>query len=267
MSSVALIGTTTEPEFAPLVSWLQSQRSAVTVSEFPDIHTWEEHLTPPASNQLTLVMQTWSDQYSSEDVDRLIGATLYSGLVCCYGSWCEGDGRTREMWPHSTRVPVRYARQVVQGAILRTRSGAALLPPTAARDEVFLSRQSGTLTETSCSRGSAVVISPDRIYRTTLAQVLQEKGWDAATMPPEPDRVQAIRSPHLIIHDLDPDCELTAKSLQACRTFFPNTTICGLASQPARSADHTPNDFVVAPRLDPMLALAHIELSTDVTAA
>lgn len=259
MTEIALIGDTTNVEFSSLVNWLTREYPSTTEAVWRDIAGWERRGPSIADAQLTVILQSWSDEYAPAEVDRLVGATLTSGLYCCYGAWCEGDGRTREIWPHSTRVPVRYAREVLQEEILRIEAGRPAIPPTAARDEVFLRRQLKNLRRKREAARRAVVISADRAYRTTLAQVLSEQGWDAESVSLGPGSLLGQRSPQLVIHDLDPDSERVQESLSACRARFPGSRLCGVASFPGDFSREDSLDVPVVPRLDPMTAVAQIE--------
>ena len=58
--------------------------------------------------------------------------------VCCYGAWCDSDGRTRSIWPISVRVPVSEAeRRLNRVWQVLTEQRGEPLPLTASRDEAF----------------------------------------------------------------------------------------------------------------------------------
>ena len=87
---------------------------------------------------LVIVCQHWPDEYSERDVRWLLSSYSLARLVCVYGPWCESDGRTRDIWPFSVRVPVRCSADRI-GRELEVIAGASPpLPLTASRDEVFL---------------------------------------------------------------------------------------------------------------------------------
>src|SRR6266478_2313160 len=58
---------------------------------------------------LIVVLQSWSDQFSESDVHDLIAHCPLARIVCCFGPWCDSDGRTRSIWPLAVRVPVAAA--------------------------------------------------------------------------------------------------------------------------------------------------------------
>jgi len=263
MISVALIGDTGFKEFAPLVRWLRSESASVTTSVYADISAWlSAEAVQPHRHRLTVVLQASSDQFASKDVEHLIGTTMYSGLLCCFGVWCEGDGRTRRVWPNSVRVPARYARQLIQRELRRVEENRPPLPPTAARDEIFLYRESEEPLRGAdrIRRGAALVISPDRVYRSTLAQVLNASGWDAASAGLDRDSLTHVRSPLLLVHDLDPRCFAVDTSLRRCRKRFPQADIFGLVSMPQQLEIPEDSELrAVIPKLAPEWAVQQME--------
>jgi len=259
MPAVSLIGPAVGSEFSSLVDWIRSEFPAAAMSEFKDIQSWAPAADGRSQSQLTIVLQSWSDQFTASDVDRLVGATVFSGLLCCYGAWCEGDGRTHHIWPHSTRVSVRYARQVIQSELRRLDSARSALPPTAARDEIFLHRQLFHSEQQPGQERTTLVISPDRVYRSTLAQVLESRGWKATHLSLNSKELKQVRSPQLLIHDLDPECDAVAVSLDACRRRFPNAEMFAVANMPTRIDADSRSRLSVLPKLDPFLAVEQVE--------
>ncbi len=259
MISVTLIGDTASTEFAPLVHWLCGEHPSVAANSFANILAWESVSGAQQKHPLTLVFQSFSDQFAPKEVDRLIGATLFSGLLCCFGAWCEGDGRTRRIWPDSVRVPVRYAKQVIQDELRRMQSGHCPLPPTAARDEIFLHRQPGDSDERAHGKGSALVISTDRVYRSTFAQVLDGDGWNATAAGLDLNGLRYVRRPRLLVHDLDPQSPAVNRSLHSCLRRFPHADIFGLASMPQRLETFEGHEFPIVAKLDPRRAVQWIE--------
>jgi hypothetical protein len=87
---------------------------------------------------LAVICQHTPDEYTAADVRQLLGAFPLARVVCCYGSWCASDGRTRDVWPLAVRVPVTSAARRI-GLELDVLAGDRRpLPLTAARDEIFL---------------------------------------------------------------------------------------------------------------------------------
>ncbi len=258
MSELALIGDTSSPEFPGLVHQLHQQFPNLTELTFSSISEWERSEASRRQIPLTVVLQSWSDEYSPAEIDRLVGATLFTGLLCCYGAWCEGDGRTHQLWPHSTRIPLRFAHQIIQAKLQRIKAGRPLLPPTAARDEVFLYRQRHNDTKLPQRRRSALIVSPDRVYRSTFAEVMTSCGWQASSVSTDVEALRKVRSPHVIVHDLDPDTAVTAASVEECQSRFPRAQLYGLSNQPQRLSKLATN-LTVLPKLDPGLAVEQID--------
>ncbi len=260
MTHVSLIGQEAATEFSDLVGWLRAEQGVTVGRMCPDIASWERDTGQ--RDGLTVVLQSWSDQFAPADVDRLVGATLYAGLICCFGAWCEGDGRTRAVWPHSTRVPVRYARHVLETELQRMQAGRSVLLPTADRSEVFLRRQADDGPVESGNR-QALVISPDRVYRQTLSAVFQANGRNATHLPLGPHSLQAMATPEVIIHDLDPHGAAVVTSLDWCRARFPEARLYGVASMPGRLPGDGSGSLPIVPRIDPLAAVAEVRRMTE----
>ena len=265
MTAVALIGDTTHAEFVPLIRWIRQEFPAIAPDTFVDVAAWESAGGGRQKHWLTLVLQSRSDQLAPRDVERLVGATLFSGLFCCYGSWCEGDGRTRHIWPVSSRVPVRYAKQVIQEELRRQKCGRVFLPPTAARGEVFLHRQWNCSAERVDRKGTALVISADRVYRVTFSRLMESSGWDVTAMGPDPDQLQRVPLPHLLVHDLDPQGDTVRACLRSCVARFPDTEMFAITHMPQRLQAVAGCNFPMVPKLDPFLAVKQIEELSQVS--
>jgi len=87
---------------------------------------------------LVIVCQHWPDEYTTTNVRDLLTAFPLARLVCCYGPWCASDGRTRDVWPLSTRVPAESAARRIDLELEVLAGTRWPLPLTASRDEIFL---------------------------------------------------------------------------------------------------------------------------------
>ena len=260
-TSIALISEPDNREFTEFTAWLRLKCGLQTDQCFTDIPTAiSQSQADAVPSELTIVLQSWSDQYVPADIDQLIGATLYTELICVYGTWCEGDGRSRPVWPHATRVPLRFAPSIVLSTIKRIRSGRPSLPATASRDEAFLRRQPEVPDTTAASRGTALVISPDRVLRQTWADLLKLCGWDSADTSPECVRRLASGRFDMIVHDLDPGDTRTRKSLSQCRSSFRNSRFVGIASIPGDISHATDLSTppVVLSKMDPLRSIERL---------
>ncbi|HIF00453.1 MAG TPA: hypothetical protein EYG03_29545 [Planctomycetes bacterium] len=240
--NVVLIGSASRREFSTLVSWLRQNPATRIVGHFKDIGTsldgWDILAADP---EMTVVLQSWSDEFSQSDVNHLIGRTLFQRLLCCFGPWCESDGRNRAVWPDALHVSVRLAESVIAAELHRIDSGGPSIPPTLARDEVFAHRMDTTADGQSLSglqEMIGAVISPDRVFRKTVCSTLRDYGLRSVHLPLITSRRRIVpketpRGPiHLVFHDLDPWGELTEDSLAAARRMFPSSTVLGIASMP-----------------------------------
>jgi len=260
-TTIALISEPDDRECAEYSAWLRQRCAFESLSSYPDITTALVGIQDVARRpQLAVVLQSWSDQYIPADVDRLVGATLGSDLLCIYGAWCEGDGRSRPVWPQASRVPLRYGQSAVETALLRIREGTTPLPATASRDEAFLLRQGAAFHGDPESRGTALVVSPDRVLRQTWASLLRLCGWDADDSSLEQVPTITVGRFDLIVHDLEPADAGMTESLDHCRNTFASSRLVGIASLPgnvshARLSDSDP---VVLPRMDPQRSIGQL---------
>jgi hypothetical protein len=100
---------------------------------------------------LVIVCQQWPDEYTTADVRQLLGAFPLARLICCYGAWCASDGRTRDVWPLSSRVPATFAARRIDLELEVLAGTRWPLPLTASRDEIFLFDPDVRISEVSAS--------------------------------------------------------------------------------------------------------------------
>ncbi|MEZ6128306.1 MAG: hypothetical protein R3C59_06470 [Planctomycetaceae bacterium] len=240
--STLVIGQAVRREFSSLVKWLCRQRQIRFVSDFPDVDGALKDPDLLASADLTIVLQSWSDQYAAKAVDRLIGHTLNGRLLCCYGPWCESDGRNRTIWPDAARVPVRLAAAVIADELVRFAVSIPPLFPTSARDEVFAHRLEipADSVPPRLDQFNAAVVSPDRSLRKTVAVTLRDLGIRTVSLPlikvAHRQKIRAQETPrgpiHVVLHDLDPYIDAVRDSLEVARKMFPVAHLLGLATMP-----------------------------------
>jgi len=87
---------------------------------------------------LVVVCQHWPDEYTAAEVRAVLRALPLARLVCCYGSWCSSDGRTRDVWPLAVRVPAEWAARRIDLELEVLAGDRWPLPLTASRDEIVL---------------------------------------------------------------------------------------------------------------------------------
>lgn len=118
---------------SPIRVWIDSLGARAIVRQIDQLP--EAMCEPP---DLVIVCQSWPDEFSAEEVSAVLGRWPLAQWVCCYGAWCDSDGRTRTIWPISVRVPVREATSRLNRVWqVVTESRSQPLPLTASRDEAF----------------------------------------------------------------------------------------------------------------------------------
>ncbi|QDT42447.1 hypothetical protein Pan241w_25310 [Gimesia alba] len=172
---------------------------------------------------LILICQNWPDEFGPRTLSDLVSRFPISRFVCCYGVWCEADGRTRTIWPLGIRVPARCVstRLKLEWEIIR--GGRAAFPLTAGRDEIFqLEATDGSLRfDTEGGAPLIQVESGDRTYRKMLEErIVSWEGRIANTMNDE-----AI---DLLMIDLDP-WEMIVNQLETRTLVAPIVGVMGLA--------------------------------------
>lgn len=237
-------------DFQPLLYHLSTLSRDVRL--FADIPSALKDVRSPADADLTVVLQSWSDQFPVDQVNELIGLTLFRRLLCCYAVSCESDGRNRAIWPDAVRVPLRFAQAQIERELTDAANGLPPLPPTAARDEIFAHRArrpDNPQSTASHHRRRVTVIGSDRILRQTISSILGESGMRARNHsllrsvadPRTPQEEHSIAehdtserrdASHVIVHDLDPWSPLIEESLSEVYRVYPTAPVIGVGTMP-----------------------------------
>ena len=203
---------------------------------------------------VTVVLQSWSDEYSRSEVSQIVGQHIFGRLYCCYAPACESDGRNRHLWPDAVRVSLRLAAQTIL-ADLSDRS--KMLPLTASPDEVFAHR-SIRRNEPPINRHAAI-ISPDGAVRQSVTQILRDAGISGVSHTLLTGSETAVeQAVDCILHDLDPWGPWTETSLRHAAALYPLADVKGLASMPDAGLMTELADLPVSeiiPKLDAVNAL------------
>ncbi|MFH1300340.1 MAG: hypothetical protein ABIK07_04700 [Planctomycetota bacterium] len=164
--------------------------------------------------ELIIICQNWPDEFSSHELNDLISRYPISRFVCCYGAWCESDGRARNVWPLSIRVPARCACARIQQEWRIIQGAEKAFPLTAGRDEIFQFEVAAESFQLSSAGGSPLigVNSGDRAYQDMLKEMIISWGGCIASGAQQNEA-------DLLIYDLDP-WELVENHL-ASQTFIP----------------------------------------------
>lgn len=242
--SVVIVGQTELALFRRVLAFLKSDPAVRVLAEgetisdalgiLPVSHAADSRSgKSPAAGSLpevdvVIVLQAHSDEYGTLDVQLLIGRMLFGRVVCCYGPWCQADGRTHTIWPVSCRVPVGSAPILLAAEFEAVREHRPPLSPMAAAEEVFVHRNLQHVTPASWKPREFFVVSDDRVLRETVAQLCLELCCELQPSKHTDNRVRTTsmrmaRSglqncgepmrPLIVLVDLDP-CD------QTCRDFL-----------------------------------------------
>lgn len=214
--NVLLVGDTSTPDLAGVgvtVRALVAGASLRTVDSVVDLgRVLEEDWSP----EVVIVAQNWPDEYPTTEVQSLMRALPLARFYCCYGPWCDSDGRTRDLWPLAIRIPAASA-----GARLQRELPSLLpsrpLPWTASRSEIF---------DDFCARPASQrlsslrvsLMSPDRAWYDMWLCALRRAGCQILSAN-ELSRAQAL------LWDADPWDEVRASQLSSLHQRFPQIKI------------------------------------------
>lgn len=242
---VCIIGDVDRREFQVVQQMFTHHNQWQLHRRFDDIQAAIQEPDVVQEAQLTIVLQSWSEQFVRRQIHHLIGLTFSNRLICFCGPWCESDGRNHDLWPDAIRIPVREASTYLNDVYQAIISKAAGLPPTAAKDEVFADRSSAivpadALQTQKRSLTNAAVIGPDASLRRTMANVLKSVSVRSAVrglVPLVPyQTVAPVQTPqgpiHVVFHDLDPYGRMIQQSIEACAQMFPEAKLVGVANMP-----------------------------------
>ncbi len=217
---VLVVGDCNRAEMRPLAKRVEELVSESSRLAFcPDVRTIFEKFSSNEFPDLIVVLQSWSDEYSSQEVNQLLAYAPLARLVVCYGAWCESDGRNRNIWPVSIRVPVWSAQFRIQHE-WQSIQNPAIAPPhplSASREEVFAVDR--PLLQNWLGTKSIAIDSPDSAYQQFLQETLFATGCtivrDGATV---------------LLFDADPWEESRIATLNARRADSPNAILIALVS-------------------------------------
>ncbi len=180
---------------------------------------------------VVVFIQSWPDEYSRQEIDHLGRLAPLARWLVGYGSWCESDGRTRDIWPLAVRVPLRSAVTRLQ------REWQGLCEPSdfpllmsASREETFAADH--PFIEPQAPASHVIVCSPDGEYRRYLVELLLLNGQAATTgeqygASPSSACI-LIQEPPVILFDLDPWGEERRSALRDVQAVHLHARILGL---------------------------------------
>lgn len=244
--SILVLGRLDSPEMEIVRKSLTLIRANVTLGSMNGTTIVEPSLFP----DLIVVCQHWPDEFNSHQVHSLLTQYPLARLVCCYGPWCESDGRNRDIWPPGSRIPASgFERRLpLEIALLLDLRNATFLPLTASLTELFEHQFSDDTLVPLAGRFS--VLSPDRAWKTMLESVLQTSGCQIAPAA-EAD---------VVLFDLDPG---TAEQMATMSTLGDDPHCCvialvGLLTSDVSDHAQRHGASAVAPKLLPFTSLYEI---------
>lgn len=134
MPQLLVIGDWQRAEMSPIREWIDGLGSRGKVRQMDHLPDDDS----PTAPDLVIVCQSWPDEFAPSKVSAALGRWPLALWVCCYGAWCDSDGRNRSIWPISVRVPICEAARRLNHVwqVLIDQRGEPL-PLTASRDEAF----------------------------------------------------------------------------------------------------------------------------------
>ncbi|MGE5192721.1 MAG: hypothetical protein ACM3U2_09475 [Deltaproteobacteria bacterium] len=211
--SVLLLGDPESGDFRSIVERVRGGRPPAEIRLAADFAGFRQLVEGDRwFPDLVAVLQAWPDQFPEAEVHELLARCPLARIVCCFGPWCDSDGRTRSLWPLAVRIPVAAARGRLSRelALLEDReSASAALPLTASRAEIF-EFDFGPCDQTGPPARSVAVISPDRRWTGMLESRVRAIGL--RNLGP-----QSGERPEVVIFDADPWNAERAIALRAIR--------------------------------------------------
>ena len=218
--NILILGRTQAAEMQAVVASVRNYVSPGSIQTVSDVETASRLVS--GENwfaDLVVVCQNWPDEFSDADVQQLLSLFPLARWVCCFGVWCESDGRNRDIWPPAIRTPARNAERRIRSELAVFKGTHPVLPLTASRDETYEFNYAVPYSKTTGSR--VIVNSPDLEYRRTLEEMLRAAGHHVI-------RAQNDDIPDVLLWDADPWSERLAGEIQNFCARHPNVAIVAL---------------------------------------
>ncbi len=211
--SVLLLADFGAGEFQPILETIRRWASSADTRRAPHVDELRRFAGQDGwFPDLIVVLQSWPDQFSETDVHDILALCPLARFVCCFGPWCDSDGRTRSIWPLAVRVPATASANRVVRELALLENGGALrrpLPLTASRAEIF-EYDFGQWEPENPPAQTVTVISPDRRWKEMIESGIRKSGL--RNLDPRSGEL-----PEIVIFDADPWDAERAISLRAIR--------------------------------------------------
>lgn len=212
-----MLGRTQAAEMQAVVASVRTHVSPRNIQSVSDVETASRLVSEQNwFADLVVVCQNWPDEFSHAEVQQLLSLFPLARWVCCFGVWCESDGRNRDIWPPAVRIPARNAEARIRRELAVLKGDETPLPLTASRDEIY---EFDYAVPFSKSTGLRVrVNSPDFPYRCTLEKMLRAAGHHVV-------RQSNDEIPDVLLWDADPWSERLALEIQDFHARHPHIAI------------------------------------------
>jgi len=218
--NAVVMGDTGPAEFQPVVELVRRRLGGAALRWDSDFSAFRRSTESGWWPELIIVLQAWPDQYRATEVEELISLCPLARIVCCFGPWCDSDGRTRSIWPPGVRVPAaafasRFEHELA--LLSGSRDVGSPLPLTASRTEAFEFDFARPIAPRPVTLdGSAV--SPDRRFREMVAAALQKSGLSVGEL-------SDTNPPAAVVFDADPWDGDRAAALAQIRGAHPRSQL------------------------------------------
>jgi hypothetical protein len=218
--NILILGRAQSAEMQAVVASLRNHVSPGNILSVSEIETAsglvsEKHWFA----DLVVVCQNWPDEFLEADVKQLLSLFPLARWICCFGVWCESDGRNRDVWPLAIRTPARNAEGRIRRELAVLQGTHPVLPLTASRDETYEFDSAVGYPKTTALR--VRVNSPDVQYRCTLEKILSAAGHHVI-------RQQHDDMPDVLLWDADPWSEDLGIEIQEFCVRHPNVAVLAL---------------------------------------
>lgn len=167
---IAFVGCRGTPEFTELLEYLHRNAGAVY---FASINEALADRSFPHC-QAVLVAQTRRGEFSSQDVERLHGASPLARIALVFGTWCEGEARSGRPPSGAVRWDWRHAPARLHLELERLERGEGWASPRTATD---LDRLMQTQPPWPARSGLLAIDASSRVSYETLADPCQSAGF------------------------------------------------------------------------------------------
>ena len=210
---VLVLGRSETPEMQPVVDVVTRFSGESDLKFFEKVAETLEAARSGWIADLVVVCQNWPDEFTSEEIRELFTAFPLARWVCCFGLWCESDGRNRDFWPLAVRVFARTAASRIEHEFAVLQDSVVPLPLTGGREENFEYDNSGEITATG--QGELIrIVSPDRPFRGWLLDLLKAANYRPTVNSSGDDSVSSV------VWDLDPfDAETEARLRESLQKY------------------------------------------------